>query len=457
MLESRSPQRPGDLLIEVEEADAGTVAGAVERARKAARAWADASALERSSALVAAADALAGAADEVTGLMVREVGKPVTEAAAEAARGVGILRYYAQQALDPDGETYPGPSPAALLMSRHRPRGVAGLITPWNFPVAIPLWKAAPALAFGNAVVLKPAPDATAVALRLAELLAPVLPDGLLEVVPGGAEAGKAMIERVDCVSFTGSAAVGRQVAVAATERGIPAQAEMGGLNASIVLPDADPQRAATTVAGAAMGYAGQKCTATSRVIVVGDPQALTDALVAAVEGLAVGDPADDRTVVGPVITQAARRRVVEAAEEAAANGGRVLAGGRDADGEGWFVAPTLVDGVPPGARLAQEEVFGPIAAVLPVASVDEAVEVANGVRYGLVSSVFTRDLDRALQLTARLDTGMIRVNAPTSGVDYLAPFGGEKDSSFGPREQGKAAREFYSSTRTITVLPEGS
>jgi alpha-ketoglutaric semialdehyde dehydrogenase len=456
-LESRSPQRPDDLVVEVEASGTEAVAGAVERARAAAARWAAAPALERSAALVAAADALAGAAEEVTGLVVREVGKPVTEAGAEVGRGVGILRYYAQQALDPDGETYPGPSPAGLLLARRRPRGVVGLITPWNFPVAIPLWKAAPALAFGNAVVLKPSPESTAVALRLAELLAPALPDGLLQVVPGGAETGTALVDRVDCVSFTGSVAVGRRVAVAATERGIPSQAEMGGLNASIVLPDADPQRAAGVVAGAAMGYAGQKCTATSRAIVVGDPARFTEALVAAVGDLAVGDPADQATVIGPVITEPARARVVAAAEEAAAAGARLLTGGTAGDGAGWFVTPTLVDRLAPDARLAQEEVFGPIAVVLAVADEDEAVRVANGVRYGLVGSVFTGDLDRALHLAARLDTGMIRVNAPTSGVEYLAPFGGEKDSSFGPREQGKAARDFYTSTRTITVLPEGS
>jgi alpha-ketoglutaric semialdehyde dehydrogenase len=230
----------------------------------------------------------------------------------------------------------------------------------------------------------------------------------------------------------------------------------MGGLNASIVLSDADPQRAATVVAGAAMGYAGQKCTATSRAIVVGDPAPFTEALVAAVGDLTVGDPADQATVVGPVITEPARDRVVSAAEEAAAAGGRLLTGGRAGEGGGWFVAPTLVDRLAPDARLAQEEVFGPITVVLAVADEDEAVRVANGVRYGLVGSVFTGDLDRALGLAARLDTGMIRVNAPTSGVDYLAPFGGEKDSSFGPREQGKAARDFYTSTRTITMLPAG-
>jgi acyl-CoA reductase-like NAD-dependent aldehyde dehydrogenase len=455
-LQSRSPQRPDDLVVEVEEASPAAVAEAARRARTAGAAWAAASALERSAALAAAADALAGAAGELTELTVREVGKPVTEAAAETARGVGILRYYAQQALDPDGETYPGPDPAALLLARRRPRGVAGLITPWNFPVAIPLWKAAPALAFGNAVLLKPSPEATAVALRLGELLGPAVGAELFQVLPGGAGTGKAMLEEVDCLSFTGSVAVGRQVAVAATERGVPSQAEMGGLNASLVLPDADPERAAAVVAGAAMGYAGQKCTATSRAVVVGDPGPFTEALVEAVRGLAVGDPAEKTTVVGPVITEPARRRVVEAAAEAAAAGGRLLTGGTAGQGAGWFVAPTLVDGLDPGARLAQEEVFGPIAVVLAAADEDEAVRLANGVRYGLVGSVFTGDLDRALRLAARLDTGMIRVNAPTSGVDYLAPFGGEKDSSFGPREQGKAARDFYTSTRTITILPQG-
>jgi aldehyde dehydrogenase (NAD+) len=230
----------------------------------------------------------------------------------------------------------------------------------------------------------------------------------------------------------------------------------MGGLNASIVLRDADLERTAKVVAASAMGYAGQKCTATSRVITVGDPGPLTDALVAAVEALPTGDPADDATVVGPLITAAARDRLVEAAGEARAAGGRVLAGGAALDGPGLFAAPTLVDGLTTDARLAQEEVFGPVATILAVDTAERAVEVSNAVRYGLVTSVFTRDLDRALELVDRLDTGMIRVNQPTSGVDFHAPFGGEKESSFGPREQGRHAREIYTATHTIGIGPAG-
>src|SRR6266487_1648985 len=360
MVESRSPQRPGDVVVAVEEVSAGGVAEAVAAARGAQRAWAAAPALERAAALTAAADALAGAAAEVTALMVREVGKPVTEAAGETARGVGILRYFAQQALDPDGETYPAAGPATLLLSRRRPRGVAGLITPWNFPVAIPLWKAAPALAHGNGVVLKPASDATGLGLRLGELLGPCLPEGLFQVVPGSGSTARALIEQADVVSFTGSVEVGHAVASQATARGIHSQAEMGGLNASIVLPDTDPEPAAKMVAWAAMAYAGQKCTATSRVIVVGDPAPFAERLAAAVEALPVGDPADPATVVGPLIESRPREAIRTAVRRATAAGARVLTGTRQPDGDGWFQSPTLLANVPPGDDLRREEYFGP-------------------------------------------------------------------------------------------------
>ncbi len=450
---SVSPQQPDDVVVEAPAATPRQVADAAEAARTAQREWTAAAPLARAQALHAAADAVAGAADELAALMVREVGKPIGEAIGEAARAVAILRYYAQQVLDPDGETYPSPNARTLLMARRRPHGVAGLITPWNFPVAIPLWKAAPALAFGNAVLLKPAPEATALGLRLAELLGPALPAGLFTVLPGQAETGQAVVEHADVVSFTGSVLAGDAVRTAAAARGVPVQCEMGGQNASLVLPDADLEFAATTVAGAAMGYAGQKCTATSRAIVVGDPHEFTAALASAVDALGVGDPADQGVSVGPVITPEARTKVVDAAARARADGGRVVCGGEPLERPGWFVAPTVVDHVAPDDPLAQEEVFGPICAVLPAASPDEAVRLANGVRYGLVGAVFTRDLGAALDIAGRLDTGLVRVNASTAGVDFYAPFGGEKASSYGPREQGKAARDFYTRLQTITVV----
>lgn len=455
LIRSTDPTHPDDVVVEVPAATAGDVAKAAEAGRAAQREWRAQPPTSRSSALAAAAEVVAAASDELTDLMVREVGKPRGEAAGEAARAVAILRYYAQQVLDPDGATYPAPG-GTLLMSRHRPRGVAGLVTPWNFPFAIPLWKAAPALAFGNAVLLKPAPEATACALRLAELLHQSLPQDLFAVVPGDGRTGQAVVSESDLVSFTGSVAAGSAVRRTAGDRGVPVQCEMGGQNASIVLPDVDVEATAGVLAGAAMGYAGQKCTATSRVVVVDDGTGFADrfrdAAVAAVEGLDVGDPTEPGVSVGPVITEAARDAVVAAAHDAERGGGRVLTGGSATDRDGWFVPPTLVDGVAPDARVAQEEVFGPFAALLTVPDVDRAVAVANGVRYGLAAAVFTRDLGAALGVAELLEAGLVRVNAATSGVDFYAPFGGEKESSYGPREQGKAARDFYTSVHTVTI-----
>lgn len=440
MIISRSPHNPFDIVAETA---AGDPVAAATAARTAQHDWARRPAAERSAALTAAADRIAAAADELAGLIVREVGKPLTEATGEITRSVAILRYYSQQVFDPIGAVHEGPG---LLFTRRRPRGVAGLITPWNFPLAIPLWKSAPALAFGNAVVLKPAPEATACALRLAELL-DHLPKGLFTVVPGDAAEGQAITDNTDLVSFTGSTTAGRAVAAAAVERGIPVQAEMGGQNAAIVLPDADLEIAAGQIAGAAMGYAGQKCTATKRVITVGTD--IRDALVAAVERLPVGDPASPGTVVGPVIDFAARKRII-----AATTGGKVLTGGTALDHDGSYAAPTVVDDIPTDHVLAREEVFGPICAIQHADNIDEAVALANGVTAGLVAAVYTRDLDAALDIGSRLDTGMIKVNAPTTGVDFYLPFGGEKASSYGSREQGKAAQDFYTSIHTITLSP---
>src|SRR5690349_3839806 len=282
-IESRSPQDQYEIVVSAPAADRETVAAAVERARAAQREWSR-SALARADALTAAAEAVDAAKDEIVDLMVREVGKPLTEAVGEHGRSVRILRYQSQSALDPDGDTYPAAPPSdmrTLLLSRRRPRGVAGLITPWNFPFAIPLWKAAPALAYGNSVVLKPASDAIACALLLEEILGKHLPEGVFNVVTGPGAAGQALVELSDVVSFTGSTAVGLGVAAAATARGIPSQAEMGGQNASIILPDADGEPSPQIIAGLPMGYARQKCTATQRENVGRHPAPVTDPLAA--------------------------------------------------------------------------------------------------------------------------------------------------------------------------------
>ena len=388
---------------------------------------------------------------------MREVGKPITEARGEVARAVAILRFYAQVALDPDGESFPPSDGRSLLLTRREPRGVVGLITPWNFPVAIPLWKLAPALAYGNVCVWKPSEHAPACATAVFELLRDALPEGAVELTQGAGEAGAALVAHpgVAAVSFTGSEAVGHGVAVALAERGAAAQCEMGGQNAAVVLADADVEAAAGMIASAAMGYAGQKCTATGRVVceqpVLSD---MRDALADAIGRMVVEGPEDPGCQVGPLITPAARERALGAIARAKDAGGRIITGGDAVDAPGNYLQPTLIETDDPGAEVAQQEVFAPVCALLAAPDSAAAAEIARGVRYGLSTGVYTRDLDRALELARDLDTGLVRINQPTSGVDFHVPFGGEKASGFGPREQGRAAREFYTSTRTILISP---
>jgi alpha-ketoglutaric semialdehyde dehydrogenase len=454
---SRNPADPDDIVTTVAPSGGIEVDRAVGIAHAAAGAFAGMPAAARGEALRIAADALAARADEFTGLVVREVGKPVTESRGEIARAVAILRYYAGVVLDPEGESYPPADGRSLLLTRRAPRGVVGLITPWNFPVAIPVWKLAPALAYGNACVWKPSEHAPACAAAVAELLASHLPEGVLQLTQGGGEAGAALVAHADvaAVSFTGSDRVGRGVAVALAGRGAAAQCEMGGQNASIVLADADIEAAAGMIAAAAMSYAGQKCTATGRVVCEAPVlSAMRDALVAAVEAMTVEHPEDDGCQVGPLISDGARESALAAVGEATGAGGRLLTGGRALDASGHYMAPTLIEVDDPGMPLAQREVFAPVCAVLEARDAGHAAEITRGVRYGLSTAVFTRDLDRALELTRSLDTGLVRINQPTAGVDYHVPFGGEKDSGYGPREQGRAARDFYTSTRTVLVSP---
>src|SRR5580693_4291279 len=362
---SVNPYNPADVLGEWQPAGPAEAQGAVTRAAAAAAVWREVPGAGRAKALSDAAAALEQRSAEITSLVVREVGKPLSEARGEVARGVAILRYYAQAALLPDGETIPAAAADQLLMARHVPVGVVALLTPWNFPVAIPLWKAAPSLVYGNATILKPSSAAAATGLALAEILGGCLPPDVFQVVLGGAAAAGPLIDHPDvaAVSFTGSSEVGRQITRRAADRGCRVQAEMGGQNPSVVLADADLDRAATAIAYASMGYAGQKCTATSRVIVERAvyPQ-FRDRLAAAVGALPVLDPADEKTLVGPVIDEGSRASALAAVAD---SGGRVLTGGSALDAPGYYLAPTLVELDGPTGPLASEEVFAPVAAVI--------------------------------------------------------------------------------------------
>ena len=454
---SENPPPPAARRGSARPAAAAAAAGARAPPPPPAPGYAALPAQARADALSRAAARVEAAAGELAELVRREVGKPVLEARGEVARTAAILRYHAQAALDPDGDTFPSGDGRSLLLARRHPRGVVGLITPWNFPIAIPAWKLAPALAYGNACVWKPSPFSPACAQALHECLAPELPGPVVQLVQGRADAGAALVGHpgVNAISFTGSVPTGGAVARMAVDRGAAVQCEMGGQNASIVLADADLETAAGTIATAAMGYAGQKCTATSRVICEGSVAGgMRDALVAAVESLRIEDPADEACRVGPLISADARDAAAAAVKRGVEAGGRLLAGGAALDAAGNYLAPALVEVDDPSAELAQEEVFAPVCALMRADDADAAVELANGVRHGLVTAVFTRDLDRVLDLANRLDTGLVRVNQPTSGVDLHTPFGGEKASGLGPREQGKAAREFYTSLRTVLISP---
>ncbi|MCW5941501.1 MAG: aldehyde dehydrogenase family protein [Fimbriimonadaceae bacterium] len=453
---SRNPSKPDDVVAEVPESGFADVGAAVQGAVAAQAGWWTRTGMARADALYAWADALKARAEELAGLIAREVGKPIGEARGEVGRGVLILRYYAGEAVREAGDVIPSQIPGALQYSQRRPVGVCGLITPWNFPVAIPLWKAAPALAFGNTVVLKPSELSGAVAALLAETAeASGLPAGVFNVVHGAGETGSALVAHPDvaAISFTGSAKVGGLVASACATRNAKFQTEMGGKNVGIVLADADLDRAANLIAGGAMRCAGQKCTATGRVVVERSVRdALLPRLKAAVEALPLGPVSDPMSAIGPLISLAARERV-----EAAIAGAPFerLTGGPIQDDrfrEGYFVKPTVFTGVDPGSPLAQEELFGPVLAVIEADDFDHAIALANQTRYGLSASLYTQNLAKALSYADRIEVGLVRVNGDTTGVDPHAPFGGLKGSSSHSREQGPAARDFYTDVKTVQI-----
>ena len=460
--EIRDPANVDEIVGEVHLATESDVADAYAAAAGAARAWRRAPATERAAVLHRAAAILVERADDVARGLVREEGKILSDAAGEVQRSAETLRYFAGEALQPIGDVLPGVKPGALTLARRLPVGPVLAVTPFNFPLLIPTWKIAAALAFGNTVVWKPSQLTPLTAVRLAEVFADSgLPGGVLNLVTGTAgDIGDALLDHPElrALTFTGSTPIGRGLERRLAGRGVRVQLEMGGKNVAIVLDDAPVAEAARAIVAGAMAATGQRCVSICRAVssrrLAGE---LRDAIVAEVANIRVGHGLEAETTMGPLVSADAVASVLAAVESARAGGAAVVAGGVQPDdarlARGHFVAPTVLDAVDPASAIAQEEVFGPVLSLISVADDERAIEVANSTRYGLNAAVFTRDLERALTMVDSIEAGMVHVNAVT-GIQPYIPFGGHKDSSSGPAEQGKAAAEFFTELQVVNIHP---
>lgn len=453
--ERSGPWRPSQVLGEFPSSDGEDVAEAVDAATVAWPAWAALPAASRGAYLARAATLIESRAEQIARDMSNEMGKPLREARGEALRAATILRFYSGEGWRPLGRVYEQSATGATVSTRRRPLGVVGLITPWNFPAAIPTWKTAPALAYGNAVVLKLAQDAPLTGLHIVRALADAeLPAGVLNVVIGrGSAVGDPLVDdpRVSAISFTGSEAVGHRVRDRSAGFGKRVQLEMGGHNPMIVCADARLDAAVQAAYAGAFWSAGQKCTATRRIYVQDEIyEDFRARLLERVAGGRVGDPSDPETEVGPVVNRSQFDEVLAGIERGRAEGGIVLAGGEAADPEAYLIAPTVFEGVRDDGFLSCEEVFGPVTSLYRYSTLDEAIERANGPRFGLSAAVFTGGLAAAQRCADSLQAGMVHINSQTAGADVHVPFGGSKASAYGPHEQGRAAIEFY--TEEITV-----
>jgi alpha-ketoglutaric semialdehyde dehydrogenase len=450
-----NPAAPEEHVATVALAGPEIAAEAIEAAATAFAPWRDTPPPARGEVLRQAADLVDERAETIGRDLVREEGKTLAEAVGETRRAAAILRYYAGQTLEPDGETYPSHSALTFLYARREPLGVVTAITPWNFPIAIPAWKIAPAIAYGNTVVWKPAEIVPLTSTHFAAALVDAgLPDGVLNLVLGrGSVVGDTLVshDRVDAVTFTGSNPVGRALELKATEAGKKVQLELGGKNPAVVLADADLELAAEQVARGAFLSAGQKCTATSRVIVEqGVLEEFGERVAELARSWPVGDPLDEATKVGPLASKAQLDTVSGYLDVAERDSARVLAGGGRPDGGGYFVEPTVLADLPPTSRVVREEIFGPVAALLPASSYEEAVVLANDTPFGLTAALFTRDLGKALRFSREIRAGVVKVNQESAGLEFQAPFGGMRQSSSGSREQGKVARDFFTQWKTV-------
>ena len=459
--ENINPSDTSDVLGRYTRSDVGVLDDAVASARAALPAWSRTSPQVRADLLEAVAREILGDARGLGELLAREEGKTLPEAIGEVTRAAHIFRFFSGEALRMRGERQPSTRDGVVVNIHREPVGVVGIITPWNFPIAIPAWKSAPALAYGNTVVLKPAELVPASAVALAEIIHRVgFPAGVFNLVTGqGSVLGDALSnhEGVDAVTFTGSEAVGKSVAVAAASRLAAVQLEMGGKNPLIVLADADLDTAVDCAIQGAFYSTGQRCTASSRLVVEASVHdEFVERMLARMRTLQVGNALDPSTNIGPVVDRRQLDTNLRYLEVAQSISGLEVHGGElvQRDTEGFFLSPALVLGSKNDDPVAREEIFGPVASVIRVDDYDQAVAVANDTPFGLVAGICTSSLSHAEDYQARADAGMVMVNLPTAGVDAHVPFGGRKRSSYGPREQGAQAQDFFTQTKTAYLRP---
>lgn len=456
-----NPSDTSDIIGHYSQASAADVADAVSAASQAFEAWQFSSIQDRFDALDRIGTELLARREELGRLLAREEGKTLKEGIGEVARAGSVFKFFAGECLRIPGELLASTRPGVTVEVTREPIGVVGLITPWNFPMAIPAWKIAPALCYGNTVLFKPAELVPGCAWALAEIISRAeLPPGVFNLVMGkGSVVGEALVgsPAVNAISFTGSVATGQSIVGKASARGAKVQVEMGGKNPLIVLDDADLEIAANCALQGAFFSTGQRCTASSRLIVT---QGVHDRFVAALkqklETVKVGHALEPGTDIGPVVDEKQLEQDLSYLDIGREEGAKIAHGGRrlERPTRGFYLEPALFTESVPGMRINQEEIFGPVATVIRVRDFDEALAVANQVPFGLSAGIVTTSLKYAAAFRRRSQAGMVMVNVPTAGVDYHVPFGGRKSSSYGPREQGRYAVDFYTTVKTAYIAP---
>ncbi len=456
-----NPANTDDVIGTVKPATREEAKLAVESAADAFSAWRTTPAPARGRIVANAARLLEQHKEELAQLLTREEGKTISESRGELQRSINVAEFCAGESRRMNGETIQSELPHNFAYTLKQPLGVVACVTPWNFPVAIPVWKIAPALVAGNTVVFKPATLTPATGVRIVELFAEAgIPPGVLNLVLGsGSEAGDAIINHpaVKAVSFTGSNEVGIRLYEEVSRRGAKVQCEMGGKNPVVILEDADLDLTVESTAQGAFGSSGQRCTATSRAIVVDDiADEFVERLRLRADSMRIGNGADPETEMGPSVDESQFKTVLKYIDIGREDGANLLCGGARATGngldKGFFVKPAIFDRVTPDMRIAREEIFGPVLSVLRVKNFEEAMVVANDTEYGLSSSIFSNDATRIFRFVDEIETGMTHINSPTTGGEAHIPFGGIKGTGIGDREQGSTALDFYTELKVVYV-----